>query len=1075
MNCAFLNVRGWEGSKEEVGYLLARNNIKVMGLVETWGFPKVDGYVWWGNKHRKGRGRPSRGEGFLVDCNMDGKVKKCLEWNTEYSFWIAFQQGDERCAMGVVYIPPVSASFSSLKWKAAYCGVQERMKWLNREGYRVVVGGDFNARVGREFGQAGEMYSNSVGRFMAGKLKEKMEFTSVMHQLGIDFHTSQSNGGTAVVDYVFTNKSDQVLDCVVSDVLQSSDHAMLMLTMEGDIFKWKSFRSEVWGFKYMEEEKLKEKDEVYCKALAAEFKGWKREYKRYKRGLVGSFKKQEIINKWWDLVVLRIIKCGEHAYGKVSVGNGSAKPWWNPDLSELKKEGKRAVREGWAEYSEWRSRYQKKKREAVVKWRRESRMKLLKKVKSRYGNMWKWVAKKRRKKFFRINNPLSPEDFADRYEELGEVEGEDDYIRRMYDWRGLSVERKQVKAAIKGLKTTKACGFDGLEAYLVKTGRKVLVDVLTDMFNIVGEFGHVPASWKKGVVTVLPKGGDPTKWFNYRPVTILSVAVKVFERCLKSRVTEAAEKYLDDNQFGFRKKRGVDLNGFLMQMAMDYARGIQSVHPNKKLYCALLDVYKAFDTVDHAILWEKCEKAGIEKVIIGFLEEFYFETVSMVVINGVFSREYEVKRGVKQGAVLSPVLFNIYVNEVLEVLRQYNKCKVFDVWVGGMMFADDLAVTSWSEFEMRQSLIKAAESMAKVKLKFSWAKCKMIVIGVYRRKVFKFLMEDIQVVNSVRYLGYWLDKDGNWLVHIRKAVEKAKDRVYSLNACGINVFGTGTRIAVIFLKLCVRTILEWGFALYKPSEAQFERMKKVLMRGLRFAMGVSEKTCRELMERVVGWESVRRRFLVLRSMMLVRVMNSESPAGTLYHNIRSRNCDEGFLWFVETDEALVELGHVAGAPLDKKIIWTYGRLYDEGSGLCRLEQVNWEGYANCVHVPRPFTAVDGKVERIYNKMLCADLPLTGELHKRGIGDDSLCIMCAGAAETTAHFLKCGGYDGVLWRCSEMFKECSVSRSRLFETLLGLEGEEKDWEGALEMLYAMWGKWCHKRHGTTLPMVEYVSA
>ena len=216
-----------------------------------------------------------------------------------------------------------------------------------------------------------------------------------------------------------------------------------------------------------------------------------------------------------------------------------------------------------------------------------------------------------------------------------------------------------------------------------------------------------PVDWARGLVFPIFKGG-PKAWrsnpLKYRGITLLSVLGKVYVSVLTERVTTWAETnhILAEEQAGFRKDRStVDQLFIMLEM-------IKNRRP-KPTYVCFLDVQKAYDRVWRDGLWEKLQTYGIRGKMWRVLRSVYESVESSVLVNDRRSRFFKVDVGLRQGCLLSPILFALYINGLAEevnkanigariVSRKEDRC-------GVLMFADDIALLA----EDRASLEKLME------------------------------------------------------------------------------------------------------------------------------------------------------------------------------------------------------------------------------------------------------------------------------------------------------------------------------------------------------------------------------
>ena len=168
-----------------------------------------------------------------------------------------------------------------------------------------------------------------------------------------------------------------------------------------------------------------------------------------------------------------------------------------------------------------------------------------------------------------------------------------------------------------------------------------------------------------GTARVIPisKGNDRTDINNYRPISLLTVVFKVFERRMYSRIISFLEKFhlVNDSHVGFLSKRSyVDAIAHIVETKRED-------HHKTYYTCIFLDLKEAFDTVDHTRLLQKIFITGIRGKAFNWLQSYLLCETQVVSINNCSSQMRDIDYGVPQGSILSPLLFIIYINDIISV------------------------------------------------------------------------------------------------------------------------------------------------------------------------------------------------------------------------------------------------------------------------------------------------------------------------------------------------------------------------------------------------------------------------
>jgi hypothetical protein len=407
----------------------------------------------------------------------------------------------------------------------------------------------------------------------------------------------------------------------------------------------------------------------------------------------------------------------------------------------------------------------------------------------------------------------------------------------------------ETEACVRALRSAAAPGGDQLDAMLLRCPPAIAW--LHRVIIAVWRSGKAPREWKTAIITPLYKGKGPRDSpGNYRGISLLSIAGKVYAAILLHRVSTQVDGQLHEAQCGFRKSRGtVD--------AIFTLRSLSAAHAEHKqcMAVAFVDYSKAYDCINRAALWRVLRLYTVHQHIIDLLEDLHTNTAAAVRLAGKIGPEFPVSSGVRQGCVIAPVLFNVFIDHIvkkaLDMMPEGAGVSVV-TRAGGtvlsssverivmLMYADDLCLFSHDPAQLALMLKVLDTVSASFGMQINAAKTEVMILPAdfdADLPAFALTGGEVKTVSAFKYLGSWITQSGG----VEKEIGVRVGRALGVFASFDKIWASKKMQVQSKMRVYNTFVLPhflYGCETWAPTKTQLTRLEVAHSNCLRRILGV---------------------------------------------------------------------------------------------------------------------------------------------------------------------------------------------------------------------------------------------
>ena len=408
-----------------------------------------------------------------------------------------------------------------------------------------------------------------------------------------------------------------------------------------------------------------------------------------------------------------------------------------------------------------------------------------------------------------------------------------------------TISMEELSRATQRLKFGKAFGFDVLCNEMIISLVETHPKIVLKLFNTTLASNEVVSDWVMGMIVPLFKDGSKMDANNYRGITLMSCLGKLFLSILNSRLTMFAtdNSLLTKSALGFVAGNRTSDAHIIIHNLVNKVCHQEGNH----IYSCFVDFKKAFDSVPRDLLLKKLLKSGITGKVFNIIRHIYTTDKACVKLGNSLSEFFQLSLGVRQGCILSPLLFNIFISDLAKKFEEMeNGFQVGEVKVNSLFWADDLVLFAKSKEELAD-LLKILENYCKDnEIAINTKKTKCMIFnkgGRLMRRPFYLNNVLLENVRSYKYLGFIITPSGERNTGLKDLRDRALKAYMKIkNDMGVS-FNQNLLTTLSLIDALVKPILLycgdfWG-CLKLPRNNPIENLHMMMCKHL---LGVQKQT-----------------------------------------------------------------------------------------------------------------------------------------------------------------------------------------------------------------------------------------
>ena len=826
LNYCFWNIRGYKstiiGNKLiHKDFLENVENCDIVGLAETHihddvlsklsipGYTRINYIIRTANSKGKGSG------GVAIFCKLHlTKYVTPVSKGNDNVAWVKIDKSlcGKDIFLGTVYFSPSGTKEHISK---QYRELSEEIAKFQHKG-EVIIQGDFNARTGREkdfvnphiidenythreVENMGVLQRNSEDTTINKRGEELLELCKSLDMVILNGRkagdpwgnmTSHQHNGSSVVDYVIVsvNLLREVRNFSVGEFSAwVSDHCHLLFEIKSvlNIPKEQEKLAGLPGSFRFKEGDL----EKYITCLKLE------ENLEMLEELTDSQTEAEsLVTKTTEILLNTCKNAGIKP--KKQLSNKVSDPWFDDECEKLKKSIKKKCRllkinpkndairkEILCENKSLKKMIKRKKQEYKEKIVQEMSL-----SKGDHKTFWKLLEKIQKENKNASKDHIPPKRWNEHFTKILRDKNGNPTLPPDSDKAGsldYDINLEELKKAAYILRLNKASGFDSLSNEMIIALMEVKPELIVVMFNQIFQGQTKVENWSIAMISPIFKSGIEMDPGNYRGISVLSCLGKLFSSVLNQRLL----KYVLDNnilnkaQLGFVSgNRTSDAHIILYNLLQ-----LQCHSRGRNVYSCFIDFRKAFDSIPRDKLFEKLLRIGVDGKFFNNIKILYQNDICQVKMSNGLTESFLANQGVKQGCILSPLLFNIFLADFSDYVSkpECHPVKVLQEEMSCIMWADDIILFSQSEEGLQSMLDNLYDYTVDNGMQINADKTKVMIFnktGRFFRRTFRVGNEQIFSTHEYKYLGFLITPSGSITAGLKNLKDRALKAYYKLKS-----------------------------------------------------------------------------------------------------------------------------------------------------------------------------------------------------------------------------------------------------------------------------------------------------